>query len=341
MSNGSDQRQEEEQQYIPLFWRLFVPNAVTLGVACIVLIIEPANGRVIALGGGLATMLLVNLVLMRRAFAPLTRLTTVMQHVDPLRPGRRIEVPGPDSEVTVLAQSFNEMLDRLEVERRESGRRALSIQEAERRRLAAELHDEIGQSLTALVLQLSRIADRSEDGVHQDAVQARETALGIVEEIRALARRLRPEALDALGLVAALTSLSERLSARTRLPIDRHLQRDLPPLSTDAELVLYRVAQESLTNVIRHAGASRASLSLKADEDEVVLTVCDDGSGFSPDEVEKSGIRSIHERALLIGAHVSIGPRSDGPGTRVELRLPVDDELPGTRLPADVPADAH
>jgi len=319
----------DDATYVPLFWRLFVPNATVLGAACVVLMIEPANGRVVALVGGLVTMLVVNLVLMRRAFAPLARLTTLMAHVDPLRPGQRVQVPGPSSEVTVLAHTFNEMLDRLEVERRESGRRALSAQEEERRRLAAELHDEIGQTLTALVLQLSRVVDQSSDGARDDAVGARETALQLVEDVRALARRLRPEALDALGLVAALTNLVERLSERTGLPVERALQRNLPALTPEAELVVYRVAQESLTNAVRHAGASRAWLSLQSDSEGVVLTVTDDGQGFAPDAGEHGGIRNMRERALLVGAAVAIGPGPDGQGTQVRLRIGREEELSG------------
>jgi two-component system sensor histidine kinase UhpB len=313
--------------YISLFWRLFVPNATVLGAACVVLMIEPANGRVPALVGGLLTMLVVNVVLMRRAFAPLARLTGVMARVDPLRPGERIRVPGPASEVTVLAHTFNEMLDRLEVERRESGRRALSAQEAERRHLAAELHDEVGQTLTALVLQLSRVVDKATDGARADAADARDTALQLVDDVRAIARRLRPDALDALGLPAALTSLAERLSQRTGLPVERSVQRDLPTLTPEAELVVYRVAQESLTNVVRHANASRAWLTLHDDAEGIVMCVRDDGTGFSPELVEHGGIRNMRERALLVGATLTIGPPPDGNGNQVELRVGWEEEL--------------
>ena len=316
-----------ERAYIPLFWRLFVPNATVLGAACVVLTVEPANGRVVALVGGLLTMLVVNVVLMRRAFAPLARLISLMSRVDPLRPGSRITVPGPGSEVTLLARTFNEMLDRLEAERRQSGRRALSVQEAERRHLAAELHDEVGQTLTALVLQLTRVAEQSTDGTREAAVDARDTALQLVDDVRAIARRLRPEALDALGLPAALTNLAERLTQRTGLPVERSVQRDLPSLTPEADLVVYRVAQESLTNVVRHAAATRAWLSLKADAEGVVLSVRDDGTGFSPDDVEHGGIRNMRERALLVGGRLSIGPPPDGTGNLVELRVGWEEEL--------------
>jgi two-component system sensor histidine kinase UhpB len=109
---------------VPLFWRLFAPNAAVLAAACVVLWLEPANGRVVALAGGLGVMLALNLVLMRRAFAPLGQLYRAMVAIDPLAPGRRIRVQGPGSEVTVLAAAFNDMLDRLEAERRDSARRA-------------------------------------------------------------------------------------------------------------------------------------------------------------------------------------------------------------------------
>jgi len=310
--------------FIPLFWRLFVPNATVLAVASIILLVEPANGRLLALVAGLAALLVINLLLMRRAFAPLSKLTTLMAQVDPLRPGSRLALPGPASEVTLLATSFNEMLERLESERRDSVRRASAAQEEERRRLAAELHDEIGQSLTALALQLNRLAEQSSDGMRAPAASARDAALQIVDDVRALARQLRPEALDELGLVPALTNLIERLSARTGLVIERVLERDLPPLVPDAELVIYRVAQESLTNVIRHAHASHAEVTLTEVPGGVVLAVRDDGRGIGPEPAEQGGLRFMRERAISVGADLQITARGGSGGTEVRLLLPGD-----------------
>ncbi|HYF24624.1 MAG TPA: histidine kinase, partial [Baekduia sp.] len=187
--------------YVPLFWRLFVPNATVLGVACVVLFLEPANGRVVALAGGLVVMLAVNFVLIRRAVSPLVQLTRLMDAVDPLSPGKRLDVPGPPSEITVLGEAFNGMLDRLEAERRESGRRALTEREAERRRLAGELHDEIGQSLTATVLQVERLRRALAADHADEALEIRSGVEATLEDVRRLARDLRPEALDGLGLV--------------------------------------------------------------------------------------------------------------------------------------------
>jgi two-component system sensor histidine kinase UhpB len=308
--------------YIPLFWRLFVPNAAVLLGAGVVLMIQPANGRVLVLAGGLTVLLTVNLVLMRRAFAPLARLAGLMNAIDPLDPGRRLPALGPGSEVTRLTAAFNDMLDRLETERRESGYRALVAEEAERRRVAAELHDEIGQRLTALLLQLDRLAKAAPpelgDEFATTLVATRET----LEGVRGLARRLRPEVLDELGLVPALRNLCDRIEKGTGLVVRRSLDPDLPALSPDDELVIYRVAQEALTNVVRHAQVQDAQVTLAAHDGEVELQVCDEGVGVSDYTVEHSagGIRGMRERALLIGARLEIVPGARG-GTEVRLHL--------------------
>jgi two-component system sensor histidine kinase UhpB len=297
---------------VPLFWRLFIPNACVLAVACAVLIVEPANGRVFALVGGLAIMLATNVVLMRRAFAPLMRLTATMDRVAPT---------GPASEVTTLASAFNAMLDRIETERRESALRAAAGEQAERRHVAAELHDEVGQTLTALVLQIGRI--KAKGGSPEDLAQAQSTAESALEDVRRLARSLRPEVLDELGLTAALNALFNRLSEQTGLVIHRTLPEPAPPLTADEQLVVYRIAQESLTNVVRHSGAGAAHVTLRHDGRHVELLVRDDGVGIpATARAGNGGVRGMRERALLIGAELTLGPASPG-GTAVRLRVPV------------------
>lgn len=306
-------------RYVPLFWRLFLPNAAVLGVACVVLIVEPANGRIPALVGGLGVMLAIDLVLMRRAVGPLERLTDLMRRVDPLRPGERLPGDAPRSEVSVLADAFNGMLDRLEDERRDSAQRALSEREQERRRVAEALHDQIGQDLTATSLHLARVADRLDaDGAAQ-VTAVREHVLATVEEVRRLARELRPEGLDELGLVPALVNMLERLAASTDVRIARDLDRDLPRLTPNAQLVVYRVAQESCTNAVRHGRPTTIEVSLAVEDGQVVLCVLDDGVGVTADVASDGGIRTMRERAVLLGAELSIGPRDTGPGTRVRL----------------------
>lgn len=271
-----------------------------------------------------AAMMVVFNVLLHRLLDPLERLTVLMRSVDPLAPGQRVEVPARAEEVAALTEAFNGMLDRLEGERRESARRALSAQEGERRRIARELHDEIGQVLTGIVLRSETLARRAPDGLRPDLEELREAARHGAEDVRQIAVRLRPEALDELGLQSALLALSNAVSERSGLRIDRHLERDLP-LTAEQELVFYRVAQESITNVVRHAGAARIELRLCGDgQGGVVLVVSDDGSGMPADVDDRSnGIRGMRERALLVGAHVTIGPRRQG-GTEVRLHLPAE-----------------
>jgi two-component system sensor histidine kinase UhpB len=309
--------------FIPLFWRLFVPNAAVLLGAGIVLMIQPPNGRVAVLTGGLAVLLTVNLVLMRRAFAPLSRLAGLMNTIDPLEPGRRVPAFGPESEVTRLTEAFNRMLDRLETERRESGYRALVAEEAERRRVAAELHDEIGQRLTALLLQIDRLSRSAPPELGDEFSGTVAATKETLEVVRGLARRLRPEVLDELGLVPALRNLCDRIEEGTGLVVRRSLEPELAPLSPDAELVIYRVAQEALTNVVRHARTQVAQVALSARNDELELVVHDGGIGVGSHTAEDSsgGIRGMRERALLIGARLEVVPADEG-GTDVRLHVP-------------------
>jgi two-component system sensor histidine kinase UhpB len=306
---------------IPLFWQLFIPNAAVLIAACVFLIAAPPNGRVPILVSGLIVMLVTDLVLMRWAFAPLQRLFALMRRVDPLRPGRRLSVGGPESEVTELTRAFNDMLDRLEDERRDSARRALAAQEAERRRVATELHDEVGQTLTAVMLELDRMARAAPAEMHQELAYARETAAASLEDVRRIARRLRPEALDDLGLVSALINLCERIEQATGVTLERRLDRSLHKLSGEAELVIYRIAQESITNAVRHSGATRIELALESTDPGVRLCVEDNGEGFdAAGDGGEGGIRGMRERALLIGARLDISA-APARGTRVVLQV--------------------
>jgi two-component system, NarL family, sensor histidine kinase UhpB len=311
-----------------LQWRVFAVNAAVLVLATLVLVLTPltvsfpvALAELVALAGGLVAMLALNLVLLRRAFGPLGRLTVVMRDVDPLRPGERATIEAADPEVAELAAAFNDMLGRLEVERRDSARRALAAQEQERLRIARELHDEVGQELTAVVLQLDRAGRGREAELRDEVMRARETVRSSLEEVRGIARRLRPEALDDLGLPSALAALTNDVTRRTRLPVSRSIAPGLPALAPDEELVIYRVAQEALTNVVRHAAADRAELTLGVRDGRVELVVLDDGRGFDTrSATHGSGLLGMRERAVLIGADLEV-TGATARGSSVRLRL--------------------
>jgi two-component system sensor histidine kinase UhpB len=316
-------------QAIPLLWRVSIANAVVLAVATLALALAPVTvsipitlAEVVTLVAGMVVMLVLSVLLVRPAFGPLRAVAEAMRGWDPLRPGPRVPVTGgPD--VATLARTFNEMLDRLEVERRESARQALRVQESERTRVARELHDEVGQTLTAMMLQIESLAAKIPENLRDELDELRETTRLGATDVRRIAVRLRPEALDDLGLQSALSALATSFGEHAGLRIERRLQR-VAALSEEQELVVYRVAQEALTNVARHARASRVELLLAQDEREVILSVRDDGRGLPPEALASAtGIRGMRERAMLIGAQLSIDA-SDGGGTRVELRVPVD-----------------
>jgi len=310
-----------------LLWRVFATNAAVLVVATLILVLSPitvsfpvALTEAAVVAGGLAVMLVLDLVLLRRAFAPLGLLTAFMRRVDPLYPGERARLETADPQVTDLMGAFNEMIGRLETERRESARRSLAAQEAERARIARELHDQIGQSLTAVVLQLERAARRTEAPVRGEVEEAREAVRESLEEVREIARRLRPEALDDLGLASALAALTLDVSRRTGLRVERRIAAGLPELSPEEELVVYRVAQEGLTNVARHADARHAWVTLDSRNGGVALEVRDDGRGFEPRAAAGAGLRGMRERALLVGADLDVESRN-GEGAAVRLTL--------------------
>jgi len=273
----------------------------------------------------LAVVAIVTMLVLRRVLAPLEQLTALTRSVDPTRPGERLTLSGPSSEASELAVAFNEMLERLERERTARTGAILAAQEAERLRIARELHDEVGQTLTALLLQLNQAVRSLGPGSATLLLEAQETVRGGLDDVRRIALELRPEGLDDLGLPSALEALCNRIEERVGLQIVRRVARELPQLSGDAELVVYRVAQEALTNVARHSGSSKALLVLTVWPGGVSLLVSDDGCGITTDTNGGTGMRGMRERAALVGATLSV-QSAEGEGVRVRLDVPVGGE---------------
>ena len=320
--------EHHERSNISLLWRVFAANAAVLLAAFALLVWSPVTihahirlAEVALLVVGLLVMLACDLLLLRGALRPLRTLAATMSAVDPMRPGRRAALAhGAGSEVLALARACNGMLDRLETERRESARRALAAQEAERLRIARELHDEVGQGLTAMLLGLAPIARRAPGELGEDLTQVLELARASLDDVRRLAMELRPEALDDLGLLNALRGLCSRVEQQGHIRVRRELASDLPPLSAEVELVLYRVAQEALTNALRHSQAKLVSVSLVSDGGRVVLSVADDGRGLPEGLSEGGGLAGMRERAMLVGADLQISS-SERHGVEVKLAV--------------------
>jgi two-component system sensor histidine kinase UhpB len=298
---------------------VLVVIAVLLLVTPITISAPIAVAEAAVVVAGLVVTVAANAVLLRRAFAPLGRLAARMEMVDLLRPGQRLDVVRSD-EVGRLVATFNRMLDRLERERRESASRVLAAQEAERVGIARDLHDEVGQVLTGVLLQLNSMGE-SAPALRAELDEARQSVRRALDEVRRISSELRPEMLEHLGLVSALTELATSFARVSGLDVRREFAADVPKLAPEVELAIYRIAQESLTNVARHAGATRVTVSLDSGRGSLVLRIADDGRGFDGQPAEHGGLRSMRERALLVGGALAVKGRTEG-GAEVRLEVP-------------------
>jgi len=273
------------------------------------------------IAAGLAARLLVQ----RRRLAPLERLIEDMEKVDLSRPAplpRAIDGIGETEEVARIELAFLRMMERLEAERRRAGSAALAAQEEERARVARDLHDEVNQSLTGLLLRLEAVRAEAPPELEPQLAETKALANQAMRELLSLARQLRPTALDDLGLAAAVAGQVEQLG-RGEIEAGIEAEGDFSNLPGDAQLVVYRVAQEALSNAARHSGADRVGVRLRRREDGgVELRVSDDGRGFAFDESEGGlGLAGMRERALLAGGELTIESRP-GQGTSVRLAVP-------------------
>ena len=274
----------------------------------------------------LAGALALRLFVLRRRFAPLERLIEEMEKVDLNRPGaappRSIDGIGETEEVERIELAFLRMMQRLEAERRRAGSATLQAQEEERARVARDLHDEVNQSLTGLLLRLEAARGAAPPELEPQLAETKALANQAMRELLSLARQLRPTALDDLGLAAATAGQVEQLS-RGEIEAEFATEGDFSELDGDAQLVVYRVAQEGLSNAARHSGAERVTVALRRRADGgVELEVADNGRGFAFDESESGlGIAGMRERALLVGGELTIESRP-GRGTTVHLSVP-------------------
>jgi two-component system sensor histidine kinase UhpB len=309
----------------PFFWRVFLLNGLVFLAGVGGLALSPATfawplqpGELIVLVVGLAVMIVINAALLRLGLAPLDRLARLMGTVDLLRPGQRLPEEGA-GDLRPLVHDFNTMLERLETERASTSAATLSAQEEERARVARELHDEVGQGLTVLLLELSRLGEHAPPSLRPQVRRLLARTRGSLEDVRQIAQRLRPDVLEELGLTAALDALLREFTQLTHLPVARHIApcSDLP---AQVELVIYRIVQEGLTNIARHAGATAVRFVLeRSDAGTVSMTLADNGQGLSGNE--GGGIRGMRERALLVHAELQVVTGDDG-GTCLTLVVP-------------------
>jgi signal transduction histidine kinase len=240
-------------------------------------------------------------------------------------------------EVTALADAFNDMIDRRE---RADGRmrdgerklkalseRLLTVQEEERARIARELHDDLGQSLTALKMDVVGLLQATEQPPALAPIRDRilRTLDSTVTSVQRISSELRPSVLDDLGLVAAIEAEARLFEERSGIECEVSVTGEVP-VDTDSITAIYRIVQEGLTNVARHSNATRTELRLRARGDELLLEIRDDGRGVTGDEITDPlslGLIGIRERAAVIGGTVQIEGVA-GRGTIVSVRIPLE-----------------
>lgn len=282
-------------------------------------------------GIGVVISYVVNRWVLRKALDPLDRL---QEAVDTVRTGQtdvRVTLgDNSDERFDRLAETFNQMLERLAHDAQEMqqlSRQILQAQEDERSRLARELHDEAAQSLTSLLVHIRLLERANNPAEAQRHVQdLRELTARALEDVRRVALDLRPTILDDLGLTAALEWRIDEFNKTAGIYASitaEGMERRLP---RDTELVLYRVGQEALSNVSRHAAASEVQVALRREQGECILQVIDNGVGFNPARMDGRngrglGLVGMRERVAMVGGELEVTSRA-GHGTRVTARVP-------------------
>ncbi|HEY1291548.1 MAG TPA: sensor histidine kinase [Chloroflexota bacterium] len=331
---------------LPLFLKVLVANVIVvlIGVGLgtwftLTFVASPTGVHwpavAVMLVVGFAGSVMINAAVLSLALQPLHALERTVDHVATGDLTARAQpVLFRDPDVERLGETLNEMLDVLQEHRQllqKMSEQVLAAQEDERKRIARELHDETAQSLTTLLIRLKILEKaRTSDDMHRQIDELRELTAQTLEAVRMLAVELRPATLDDLGLLAALEAYTD--SYRSRLPIhltfstDGFEDRDrrLPP---EIELVLYRVVQEALTNVAKHANAEDVRVELARGPDDVVASISDDGEGFNVEEMMRSrerglGLFGMQERLALVRGQLVI-ESLPGQGTRIDARVPL------------------
>lgn len=325
---------------LPIFYKVLVANSAIVLVGALAgtaITAAQVRGHPAAsvlelmplfLGAGIVISVVANAVLLRAAFAPLHRIERTIQAVRAGSSSSRVPTGAlTDPEIERLGETLNAMLDELERARTRQAALALQVisaQEEERRRVSRELHDDTAQSLTSLLLYAKALEQgEARPEVRQSLAEIREEVARSLDGVRRLARELRPSALDDLGLVAALDWHVQEFARRTGIAVrfTHNAARDrLPPA---VELALFRVAQEALTNVAKHANAAAASVRFTASDRLAALSVRDNGGGFDVAATPAGvGLYSMRERTSLVGGQMTIA--SGAAGTEVSAEVPLD-----------------
>lgn len=281
---------------------------------------------------GWLVSVILNFVVLQIAFRPLMDLGKVMKRVQTGEYTLRAPLTGIDPEADQLAGTFNMMLEAIDEANRVRASQIIKAQEQERKRIARELHDETSQVLTSLLISLAVLEESITTQEARDRItETRRLAHQTLRAIRNLSIDLRPSALDDLGLLPALRWYVKEYQQKTNIEVEFYATgfKDRERLSPEMETALYRIVQESLTNVAKHAQAHHVTITLREEADAVNATITDDGRGFDVEELQKMGdqdrglgLIGMQERALLLDGTATIESGHER-GTVVQIHIPV------------------
>jgi two-component system sensor histidine kinase UhpB len=287
---------------------------------------------------GISLSLLVNFLILEAALRPLRELRKLAEAAS--QPGRG-DLPAlerlknPDADTVSLAAALRSLVGQLEERNQElhalSGR-AINAQEEERKSIARSLHDDTGQALTMLIISLDRLEGHlpaSQSDLKKDVQAARELASNALTELRRIVFGLRPSILDDLGLVPAMRWYARTNLERAGVHFEVLAPQAMPDLPAEISITLFRIAQEAINNILRHARASSVTLQIAVQAGDICLEVKDDGRGFNLQEASEDAVQSHHlgllglrERAELLGGQVNLRS-SPGQGTCLQVCLPL------------------
>ena len=337
---------------VTTFWKIFLANVALVvlgagtGAVLAMSMHEASTGTLavtaVALGSVVILLgILINAILVKTALSPFQALEETARRVGlGETEARAEESPLADTSFSRITQVFNDMLDALsanQTRQQELARRVLESEERERQRIAHELYSGTAQTLAGVLVRL-RIAERHLTGASDNSiVEIREEVVSALEEIRGVARRLRPPELDELGVRVALEAHARSMTEGRRMDIQFH--GEVPALSRETSLALFRIVQEAISNAVLHSGADTVNVTFVTENASVVVEVVDDGCGFDlgaalAQSGQSLGLFGMHERAGYVQGELSLesGP---GRGARVRVVLPLTPQrephsVPGT-----------
>jgi len=342
---GTFKRLQARLSGIPLYSRIAIGNSIVIVVGAVggTLLIrhfteqgmELLSILLFALAG-MAVSVLLNVWIVRAALRPLLELR---RFVDSFESGlacdQSITLSNPDPDTSQLAASLGSLISQLEAgnrQLRQISERAIHAQEAERKRIALSLHDDTGQALTTLIINLERLEgqiDEQDPATKSRLGEARLLAQDTLNELRKIIHGLRPTILDDLGLAPAIRWYARSNLEAAGIQAEVHVPEEPLALPPELNTALFRIAQEAINNVVRHSGAARAEISLCLHDGEIQLCVEDDGRGFNAAGDQGEAIRlqhwglvGIQERVELVGGCFDLASEP-GRGVLLQVSVPL------------------